>query len=50
VPPTRNLYGISFAVANMTGFVARACEVLGQRERGLSGIAEVRALLASGAT
>jgi subtilisin family serine protease len=25
VPPARNLYGISFAVANMTGFVARAC-------------------------
>jgi subtilisin family serine protease len=26
VPVTRNLSGISFAVANMTGFVARACE------------------------
>ena len=26
VPPKRNLHGISFAVANMTGFVARACE------------------------
>ena len=25
-PPHRNVYGISFAVANMTGFVARACE------------------------
>jgi subtilisin family serine protease len=25
VPPERNLHGISFAVANMTGFVARAC-------------------------
>jgi hypothetical protein len=24
VPPDRNLHGISFAVANMTGFVARA--------------------------
>jgi subtilisin family serine protease len=28
VPVTRNLNGISFAVANMTGFVARACEDL----------------------
>jgi hypothetical protein len=28
VPPERNLNGISFAVANMTGFVARACEGL----------------------
>ncbi len=26
VPPRRNLHGISFAVANMTGFIARACE------------------------
>jgi hypothetical protein len=29
-PPVRNLYGISFAVANMTGFVARACDGLGR--------------------
>jgi hypothetical protein len=29
VAPTRNLSGISFAVANMTGFVARAREVAG---------------------
>jgi hypothetical protein len=28
VPPTRNLHGISFAVANMAGFVARACELV----------------------
>jgi hypothetical protein len=28
VPPERNLNGISFAVANMTGFAARACEGL----------------------
>jgi hypothetical protein len=28
VPPERNLSGASFAVANMTGFVARACEGL----------------------
>jgi hypothetical protein len=31
VPVTRNLSGASFAVANMTGFVARACEELEQR-------------------
>jgi subtilisin family serine protease len=31
VPVSRNLSGISFAVANMTGFVARACEDLEQR-------------------
>jgi subtilisin family serine protease len=27
VHPLRNLYGVSFAVANMSGFVARACEL-----------------------
>ncbi len=31
VPPERNLNGVSFAVANMTGFVARACEGLEDR-------------------
>ncbi len=31
MPLERNLYGISFAVANMTGFVARACESLAKR-------------------
>ena len=31
VPPERNLSGVSFAVANMTGFVARACEDLQER-------------------
>jgi len=31
VPPERNLNGVSFAVANMTGFVARACEGLVDR-------------------
>jgi hypothetical protein len=31
VPPERNLNGVSFAVANMTGFVARACEALSDR-------------------
>jgi hypothetical protein len=31
VPPERNLNGVSFAVANMTGFVARVCEGLADR-------------------
>jgi subtilisin family serine protease len=31
VPPERNLNGVSFAVANMTGFIARACEELEDR-------------------
>jgi len=31
VPVNRNLSGISFAVANMTGFVARACEDVEER-------------------
>jgi subtilisin family serine protease len=31
VPSARNLNGISFAVANMTGFVARACETMASR-------------------
>jgi len=34
VPKERNLQGISFAVANMTGFVARACEGLENRSHG----------------
>jgi subtilisin family serine protease len=33
VPPERNLQGISFAVANMTGFIARAMEGLVAHER-----------------
>jgi subtilisin family serine protease len=31
VAPERNLNGISFAVANLTGFVARAAEAVGER-------------------
>jgi subtilisin family serine protease len=31
IAPARNLNGISFATANMTGFVARACEGMGPR-------------------
>lgn len=34
VPKERNLQGISFAVANLTGFVARACEGLENRSHG----------------
>ena len=40
--PARNLNGISFAVANMTGFVARACE--GLAHRSVDGVREVLAL------
>ena len=32
VPPERNLYGVSFAVANMTGFLALALESAGRAE------------------
>ena len=32
VPPERNLNGISFAVANMTGFVARALQAASDRQ------------------
>jgi len=32
VPPTRNLNGVSFAVANMTAFVARVCQPLAARD------------------
>jgi hypothetical protein len=32
VPPERNLHGVSFAVANMTGFVARALESCGRKD------------------
>jgi hypothetical protein len=32
VPPTRNLNGVSFAVANMTAFVARVCQPLAVRD------------------
>jgi subtilisin family serine protease len=32
VPPTRNLNGVSFAVANMTAFVARVCQPSAARD------------------
>jgi hypothetical protein len=48
VPPSRNLKGISFAVANMTGFVARALQGFAPADRSLD--ATVRALLSTCAT
>jgi len=33
VPRARNLHGISFAVANMTAFIVRACEAEGGQDR-----------------
>jgi subtilisin family serine protease len=36
VTPQRNLHGISFAVANMTGFMIRACPASGQVVQGIS--------------
>jgi subtilisin family serine protease len=38
IPTSRNLSGISFAVANMTGFVARACDEM--RERSIESVTE----------
>lgn len=32
VPPSRNLNGVSFAVANLTAFVARVCQSLPKRD------------------
>ncbi len=45
VPPGRNLHGISFAVANITGFVARACEA-GRAPRSAERAQSIRAALA----
>jgi subtilisin family serine protease len=45
VSPARNLNGISFAVANMTGFVARACEQMTNRS-----MHDIHNALASGAS
>jgi len=44
VPLKRNLHGISFAVANVTGFVVRACEAHG-RDRTTGRYAAVREVL-----
>lgn len=48
VPPARNLHGISFAVANMTGFVVRACEAAGEAARGQDRLRRIRDLLIQG--
>jgi subtilisin family serine protease len=45
VPPARNLHGISFAVANMTGFVARACELAGPGSEPKTHLLRVREVL-----
>ncbi|WP_205854117.1 S8 family serine peptidase [Phenylobacterium kunshanense] len=45
VPPQRNLYGASFAVAQASGFVARACEGLTSRSKGASRVGHVRELM-----
>ena len=45
VPPRRNLYGISFAVAQMSGFVARACESLAVDDARVTRAEQVRDLL-----
>lgn len=47
VPPQRNLYGVSFAVAQVSGFAARACEALGLGVSGPGRVEGVRALLSA---
>ena len=45
LPRERNLHGISFAVANMTGFIARACESFPRVDNGGCPVDLVRAAL-----
>jgi subtilisin family serine protease len=45
VPPQRNLYGVSFAVAQVSGFAARACERLGPEGSGCDRVERVRDLM-----
>jgi len=45
VPPQRNLYGVSFAVAQVSGFAARACESLGPDGAGPERVEQVRDLM-----
>ena len=45
VPPRRNLQGISFAVAQMTGFAAQACERLRAVQSGADIVSEVPNML-----
>lgn len=47
VPPQRNLYGASFAVAHASGFVARACENLASEGKGAPRLDRVRELMCS---
>lgn len=47
VPPRRNLYGVSFAVAQVTGFAARACERLAAEPTRQARIERVREVLCS---
>ena len=45
VPPRRNLYGVSFAAASMSGFVARACQALPSTAGRVRSKADVEAIL-----
>jgi subtilisin family serine protease len=45
VAPQRNLYGASFAVAHMSGFVGRACEGLADAGSGRARVDQVRELM-----
>jgi subtilisin family serine protease len=45
VPPRRNLYGVSFAVALVSGFAARACESLGPDVSGPERVGQVCGLM-----
>jgi len=45
VPPRRNLYGVSFAVAQVSGFASRACESLANTGSGGERVRQVRDLM-----
>ena len=45
VPPRRNLYGISFATAQMSGFAARALETMADDATGPARVEALRAIL-----
>lgn len=49
VPMRRNLYGVSFAVAQASGFAARACETLPADLAGPARVQRLRQLLTAGA-
>ncbi len=44
-PAEKNLNGISFAVANITGFAARACEAAAAEQNPIAGLTDLQALL-----